>query len=241
MSDLNHPNMETLFSKLDEWRHLAGYPLEARVDALIGLFLPAIIEECCGVEEIHTVVIPQFPLKQSDTNRSDRVDFFALSKDGGQAYLVEIKTDMVSLRPEQKDYLQRASGRPLSKIMAEIVEVAAASSRSRRKYLHLLHALSEMGLLELGERLRDKIRCVEAAGTRSLIGEIEVLADRNTKPVVVFIQPTTRGASDVGNFSYITFDEVASVVTNCGELGELLATHLGRWKENAGGIPPSRA
>ena len=187
------------------------------------------------------MVIPQFPLKQPDTNRSDRVDFFALSKDGGQVYLVEIKTDMGSLSPKQEAYLQRASDRPLRKIMAEIIEVAAASSWSRRKYLHLLHALSEMGLLELGEKLREKIRCVEAAGTRSLIGEIEVLADRNTKPVVVFIQPMTGGASTEGDFRCITFDEVASVVTNCGELGELLATYLGRWKEDAGGIPPSRA
>ena len=241
MSEPNHPNIETLFRKLDEWRHLAGYPLEARVDALIGLFLPKIIEECCGAPEIHPVVIPQFPLKQPDTNRSHRVDFFALSKDREQTYLVEIKTDMWSLNRAQEAYLKRASDRPLKKTMNEIVEVAASSARSRRKYFHLLHALSEMGLLELGDTLRDKIRRADTSNTKRLINKIEVRAGHNPKPVVVFLQPRDGTPSIESDFRCITFDEAASVVKNCGELGELLARYLGRWKEDAGESPPCRA
>ena len=34
MPETEHPTIETLFSNLDKWRHFAGYPLEARVDAL---------------------------------------------------------------------------------------------------------------------------------------------------------------------------------------------------------------
>lgn len=68
------------------------------MDALIGLFLPKVIEGSLGVGEMHPVVFPQFPLKKSDNNQSDKVDFLALSKDGGSAFLVEVKTDMGSRR-----------------------------------------------------------------------------------------------------------------------------------------------
>ena len=78
MTDSEQPTMETLFNHLDRWRHFAGFPLEPRVDALFGLFLPKVIEDCCGVEEMHPHVIPQFPLKKTDNNQSAKVDFFAL-------------------------------------------------------------------------------------------------------------------------------------------------------------------
>ena len=242
MSESDHPNIETLFSKLDKWRNLAGYPLEPRVDALIGLFLPRVIEECCEIPEMHTLVIPQFPLKQPGTNRSDRVDFFALSKDRGQAYLVEVKTDMGSLRPAQGTYLKRVSDKPLNEILTEIVKIAAASSsQSRKKYFHLLHALCEMGLMSFGNELKDKIRRVETAGTTKLIREIKVCAGRNLKPVVVFVQPRDGGPSTKGDFRCISFDEVAGVVESCGKLGEVLAKYLKRWKTDAGTSPPCKA
>ena len=47
---------------------------------------------------MHPRVIPQFPLKKTTNNQSDKVDFLTLSKDGGRAFLVEIKTDMGSRR-----------------------------------------------------------------------------------------------------------------------------------------------
>ena len=98
MTTPEHPTLETLFRNLDRWRHFAGFPLEARVDAMIGLFLPKVIEDALGVGKMHPMVIPQFPLKKKDNNQSDKVDFLALSKDDGKAFLVEIKTDMGSRR-----------------------------------------------------------------------------------------------------------------------------------------------
>ena len=106
-----YPTIETLFCNLDRWRHFAGFPLEARVDAMIGLFLPKVIEDALGVGDMHSMVIPQFPLKKSDNNQSDKVDFLALSKDGRRAFLVEIKTDMGSRREGQHEYLSRARER----------------------------------------------------------------------------------------------------------------------------------
>ena len=119
LTDSEQPTMETLFNHLDRWRHFAGFPLETRVDALFGLFLPKVIEDCCGVEEMHPHVIPQFPLKKTDNNQSAKVDFFALSRDGGRAFLIELKTDMSSRRKEQYDYLRGARERGMTRILSE--------------------------------------------------------------------------------------------------------------------------
>ena len=149
--------METLFANLDRWRHFAGYPLEARVDALIGLFLPKVLEDHCGAGEMHPHVIPQFPLKKAENNQSDKVDFFAVSKSGDRAYLVEVKTDMDSLRLLQHEYLSEARIRGLARVLSEFKEIAVAS-KSRKKYFHLISTLSEMGLLSLPEELKQMMR-----------------------------------------------------------------------------------
>ena len=104
--------------------------------------------------EMHPVVIPQFPLKKRDNNQSDKVDFLALSKDGGRAFLVEIKTDMGSRREGQHEYLSRVRERGMACILSELKEIAEVS-KSRKKYLHLLSALSEMGLLALPRELEE--------------------------------------------------------------------------------------
>ena len=140
MTTSERPTIETLFRNLDRWRHCAGFPLEARVDAMIGLFLPKVIEDALGVGEMHPMVIPQFPLKKRDNNQSDRVDFLALSKDGARVFLVEVKTDMGSRREGQHEYLRRVKERGMACILSEFKEIAMAS-KSRKKYLHLLSAL----------------------------------------------------------------------------------------------------
>ena len=153
MTTSEHPTIETLFSNLDRWRHFAGFPLEARVDALIGLFLPKVIEDALGVGEMHPGVIPQFPLKKTTNNQSDKVDFLALSKDGGKAFLVEIKTDMGSRREGQHEYLSRARERGMACILCEVKEIAMAS-KSRKKYFHLLSGPVGNGALGVTEGTR---------------------------------------------------------------------------------------
>ena len=159
--------MEALFNNLDRWRHFAGYPLELRVDALFGLFLPKVIEARCGVKDVLPQVIPQFPLRQTRNNRSDKVDFFALSRDGGRALLIEIKTDMEFQREEQHKYLSRARERGMPCILSDFKKIAQAS-KSRRKYLHLISALAEMGLLGLSKELKEKMRNEEPSSLTSL-------------------------------------------------------------------------
>ena len=173
MTVTEHPTIETVFSNLDRWRHFAGYPLEARVDALVGAFLPKAIEGSVGVGEMHPMVIPQFPLKKSDNNQSDKVDVLGLSKDGRREFLIEIKMDMGSRREGQQEYLSRARERCMVCILSELKEIAKAS-KSQKKYFHLLNALSEMGLLALPRELEEMMLRGNARGSTKLIGQIDI-------------------------------------------------------------------
>ena len=240
MTTSEHPTIETLFSNLDRWRHFAGFPLEARVDALIGLFLPKVIEDALGVGEMHPVVIPQFPLKKRDNNQSDKVDFLALSKDGGKAFLVEIKTDMGSRREGQHEYLSRARERGMASILSELKDIAKAS-KSRKKYLHLLSALSEMELLTLPIDLKEKILRMETRGSTKLIAEIDVCHFTAPQIEVIFVQPRKYQSDGQRGFRYIYFDEFAYSIEQLGELGYLVAQYLRRWKADAGISPPEKA
>ena len=233
MTDSEQPTVETLFDSLDRWRHFAGYPLEPRVDALFGLFLPKIIEECCGVEEMDPNVIPQFPLKKIENNQSDKVDFFAVSKDGLRPFLIELKTDMGSKTAEQNEYLIRAQKRRIAGILCDFKNVAAAS-KYRRKYFHLISALSDLRLLKLPPELEEKICEQKTRGSTRLIGEIEVIPSADTTVEVVFIQPRTSDTADQKEFSHIHFDKVAASIEGCGELGCLFANYLRRWEKDAG-------
>ena len=238
MSDQGHPTMETLFANLDRWRHFAGYPLEARVDALIGLFLPKVLEDHCGAGEMHPHVIPQFPLKKAENNQSDKVDFFAMSKSGDRAFLIEFKTDMDSLRLEQHEYLSQARKRGLARILSEFKEIAVAS-RSRMKYFHLISALSEMGLLSLSEDQRQMIRNGTTRGSTRLIQDIEVRDSNESKAEVIFVQPHNHEVDRQNGFHHIYFDEFANRIQSAGELGCLLAGYLRRWETGPGCRPPS--
>ncbi len=241
MNDTEHPTLDTVFANLDRWRHFAGYPLEPRVDAFMGLFLPKVIENRCSAKEVNPQLLPQFPLKKPYNNQSDKVDFLAVTKDVTRAFLVEIKTDMGSLRKGQRDYLDRARHKGLARLLSEFKEIVKASSGSRRKYFHLLTALSEMRLLRLPPKLEEMVHCGETKGTTGLIEEIEIRVPGDSKLEVVFVQPTLVGSEPTDGFRHICFGEFAHVIDGSGQLGSLLAHYLRRWITDPGACPSREA
>ena len=244
LTNSEHSTMETLFSNLDRWRHFAGYPLEARVDALFGLFLPKVIEDNCGVKEMHPEVVPQFPLKETGNNQSNKVDFFALSRDGGRAFLIELKTDMASRTEKQHEYLSRAREKGMACILSEFKTIAGAKgmhSNRRKKYFHLISALSEMGLLGLSKELEEKIRNVQPRSLAKFTSEIEVRPSTGSKIEVIFVQPKKDDSDGQEGFRHIYFHEFANSIQSCGELGRLFASYLGRWKTDPGRCTPKKA
>ena len=70
-----------VFSLLDQWRHLPAYQLERRADIFFGLFLPHVLDDYLRPSElaVDTRLIPEFPLRQQGSNRSDKADYFALA------------------------------------------------------------------------------------------------------------------------------------------------------------------
>ena len=134
---MSHPDMAVLLDLLDGWRHLPSYSLEPRANAMFGMFLPDVLGRHLAPRGI-TVdprVIPEFPLGQRGTKRSDKVDYFAVSRDRKHAFLVELKTDMVSFRGSQEDYLERAVERCLGALLRDIVSMAQTGNpRARRKH-----------------------------------------------------------------------------------------------------------
>ena len=237
MNKIKHPTLDALFDNLDQWRHFAGYPLETRVDAIMALFLPKVIEDCCGVEEMNAQMIPQFPLKKRNTNHSYKVDFLAVSKNARRGFLVEIKTDMGFRSDPQLDYLEKARQRGLACILSELKKIAKANKDKRRKYLHLLGALSKMKLMGMPTELRKMIRSGKIRHWCTRIDEIDIRVPGDSKLEVIVVQPCNDASGQRGTFRYIYFEEFADVMDSSGELGALLACYLSKWRDDPATLP----
>ena len=237
MSQAVRTDIETLLELFNKWRHIASYQLEPRVDALFAMFFPVVFAKHLNVE-IYPEVIPQFPLKKSsENNEAFRADFIALSKDGTQAYFVEIKTDMTSRNPDQDRYLGEAMARGPARILAEFKEIAKASDKGNRlKYFHIMSSLSDLGVIDLPCNLEDTMYAHVSRGVFDLIDEVEVRPPHEFE--IVYIQPEDYQSSVEGTH-YINFEQFAEVITTQGETGEVFAKYLRKWAcEKAGQVRP---
>ena len=231
-------NFAALLDCLDAWRHLPAYQLERRADIFFGLYLPGVLDLYLrprGVA-IDPRIIPEFPLGQGDTNLSDKVDFFAVSQDREYAFLIELKTDMSSLRERQEATLKRAVERGLDALLNDIKAMAKARDpQTRRKYFHLLKAVSALDLMTLPAELEDRIYgppvgvydCIDRIAIRSALPTIGV----------IHILPKKVDGKDCIDFEYF-----ATIVEGRGELGRRFAGSLRNWASTkAGGRRPGQA
>lgn len=185
-------------------------------------------------------VIPQFPLKKTaDTNHAYRVDFLALSKDLKTAFLVELKTDMGSKSKDQEKYLEEARNKGLAYILSELIGIAS-NSDSRKKYVHLLVALSNLGILILPCQLITAMSKRKPRYSENLVNKVKVSLSTCTKIEVVVIQPKPEEKTERKDFRYIYFDQVADIIEEEGELGELFACYLRKWTTDPGNRPANK-
>ena len=245
-----HLGMEDFFGLLDKWRHFPAFPLEPRSETLFALFLPMVLRECKSVGvKVKPQIIPQFPLKHDKSNQSDKVDFFALSEDGqpedGQrGFLIELKTDMRSVRLGQEKYLTKAMQKSMDEILHGYKEIAKSSTDkkyARQKYFYMSHVLAELGLIKLPRKLEDTIypsnsRGVSISKVDKLINMI-CIPKLPFKPEVVYIQP--KHGKEIEGFKYIYFEDFAKSVESQGDLGEMFAGYLRKWIEDPANQPPS--
>ena len=222
---MTHPDIAALFDLLDQWRHLPSYRLEPRADVVFGLFLPHALDRHLASRGIAVEprIIPEFPLGQRDTKRSDKADFFAVSRNRKHAFLVELKTDMGSLRDTQENYLSRAVERGLAALLHDIRSMAKARNpQARRKYFHLVKAIAEFDLMippgELQNRIYDS--------PSGVYGYIDRIRIPSTLPdiEVIHVLPDTVEGKDC-----IDFESFATVAEDRGEIGKRFAASLRSW------------
>ena len=239
---MTNPTIDGVFELLDARRHLPKYQLELRASPFFELFLLDVLNAHYKPLVFREIIIPEFPLKKAN-NQSDNADFFALSEDGKCALLIELKTDMGSLRDDQSKYLKKASETELKSLVDEIISISTSkNTKQRKKYVHLLKRLSELELVNVDQDVYEKARPEIPSGLRTAI--VSGVKNKDTvpglKPKVVYILPSCNPANkreekllkEVKEFAeIICFEEFAKVAEKRGPLGKRFAKSLRRWAE----------
>lgn len=209
---------------------------------LFALFLPTVLQHHFNMG-IKPLIIPQFPLKKKKNNRSNNVDFFALSEDGKEGFLLELKTDMGSISEEQKRYLGRAKCRGMREILEDLKSVVHAS-KEKQKYYYLLKALSDLCLINLPDTLEDTVYPddPQEVNNREVneLGRKICILKTPCKLEVVYIQPREyeNPKDKIIRFRYIYFNELADIVESQGNMGGLFAGYLRKWEKDPANHPP---
>lgn len=205
-----------IFETLDHWRHLPAYQIERRVDIFFAMYLPYALEACCNVK-IKEHLVPEFPIKKKYSHRSYKADYLAISKDGGRAFLIELKTDMKSRRKKQDDAYKRAENMGLRRLVEEIIRIRR-KTKQQRKYGELLDLLAKLDIV------------CPAAKRKSLFSKQKINEYRNmvekSEPniEILYIQPESSSTNNV-----ITFYQFADAIEGRGEVATLFAGYLRRW------------
>lgn len=221
---MSAPSVAAIFDRLDAWRHFPAYQLERRADIFFSFYLPQALTQATGVE-VEPQLVPEFPLKKLDSYQSDKVDYLAVSKDGSRVFLVELKTDLASLRISQHDYLLRAQARGLSGLLHDLCAIVGSSSKSaRRKYYHLLESLASLGLIELPHDLERFTFAAASQGFTKCLASVVVPA-HEAKLDIVYVQPRA-----IGDRTCISFEQLAAIARSYGDPFSLrFAASLERW------------
>ena len=256
-----YPSVSQIFNLLNDWRHLPAYSLETRAAPFFAVFMRDVLSSHFG-HEVHEILIPEFPLRigtlYNDEERerlqpvpspdqSYNVDYVAFAKnrknseDKRAVYLVELKTDMESRRPQQDKYLYAARKKGLPALVKGIRKISK-KSKKKQKYVNLLSRLSAPGI-ELVSIPDDSLLYKKTfpnvvRGWSDAVKQLKITDRVFPNVEVVYVQPNKEDHPDKLGFNYIYFDEVASVVERCGDLGVMFANYLRQWKKPAGSRDP---
>ncbi len=248
-----------VFRLMDNWRHLPGYRLEARSAPIFALFLRDVLSRRLNVD-LHPLIIPEFPLhavtlygkekldemragkkRAPRDNQSYNVDYVAFSRNRQTAFLVELKTDMSMLSRAQEEYLCLARERKLGPLVSGIVEICK-ESKKRRKYVHLLHHLANLGLVSMDQRdaLYEETFPTPKSGWKKVFESVKATVDGKLQSTrIIYIQPRMPNEEKrKDDFEYIDFDQVADIVQSLGDLGRVFADYLRAWRRDPGKLEP---
>lgn len=225
--------VDLLFDQMDRWRHFPNYQLERRADIFFALYLPEVVQAKVGFP-VRAEMIPEFPVRigtifpniQSD--KSYKIDYIALSAALDQAVIVELKTEMLSRRVEQDEYLLAARQVGLPGLLAGLLDIFRATN-SKRKYFRLLQYLESLDLLQIPTSLKEIMARSHLQGANQASRQI-VITRIPIQSRIVYVQPTGEG-EDV-----ISFEEFAKVVEKHDDpMSQRFAESLRRWAATRAG------
>ena len=151
--------LDTLFDRMDAWRHFPNYQFERRVDIFFALYLPEVLEAKLGFP-MRPELAPEFPVRigtiypKIPIDKSYKIDYVALSALSDKTVFVELKTEGISLRPAQDKYLRAAQRMGLPRLLEGLLEIFRAT-KSKLKYFCLLEHLESMDLLRIPASMKE--------------------------------------------------------------------------------------
>jgi len=223
----------TLFDRMDAWRHLPNYQLERRADLFFSLYLAEVLEDKLGFP-VQKQFVPEFPVRigtiypHIPTNKSFKIDYLALSQDAKKAIFVELKTEGVSRRDKQDQYLLASSKTGLHNLLGGILEIFRVTT-SKRKYFCLLEDLENMGLLRIPDEMKKIMSSPTLRRANELSKDIKIIT-KATEATIVYIQPN---GNDPGIISFADFSAVVKKYND--PLSQRFAQSLLEWADRKAG------
>jgi hypothetical protein len=158
---------DELIESLEQNILLPAYSAERRIDLFVELWLPEILSQYYQNKGPVKMVVPEFPLKHENSNRSDKLDFLCLFEETKQPIFVELKTDIHSLEDsftkvkeiagevekvtQAYHYIKQASN--WKKCIEGLGEIIRSQKNFdyRKKYLKILIRMYSTGIISLGD------------------------------------------------------------------------------------------
>ncbi len=230
--------IDTLFDRMDAWRHFPNYQLERRADVFFALYLVEVLEARLGFP-LCPDLIPEFPVRigtiypdDPSNNQSCKIDYVALSAARDKVVLVELKTEVRSRRGKQDEYLLAAQKAGLCTLLEGLLDIFRAT-HAKRKYFCLLAYLERMGLLRLPEGMKEIMAQPTLRGVSQASRQVEIQVDP-AESLIRYVQPN--GAER----NVITFHDFAAVVRKHDDpVSQRFARSLFRWANVQAGEKPA--
>jgi hypothetical protein len=230
--------IDHLFDLLNRWRHLPAYQLERRADVLFAMYLPAFLSDHLGVP-IRPELIPEFPVRlgtiypsgpAKQQNLSCKIDFLAMSRDGSRVLFVELKTDGLSRRQRQDDYLSEAQRAGMPALLRGLLSIFEQTN-AKAKYAHLLKLLESVDLLTLPSSFHERLATARWRGFRTDLADIRI-DERPREIVIVYLQPHEAETGEIG------FESLANWLdrTQADAFSRTFSESLRRWARSPAGV-----
>ncbi|MBC8207091.1 MAG: hypothetical protein ISR85_06265 [Kiritimatiellales bacterium] len=225
--------IDTLFNRMDAWRHLPNYQLERRADLFFSLYLPEVLEAKLGFP-VAEQIAPEFPVRigtiypDIPIDKSYKIDYVALSADADKAILVELKTEGLSRRDNQDKYLLASREVGFPALLGGVLDIFRATN-SKRKYFALLEHLESMGLLRIPADMKEIMSRPGLQGVTEASHGVAVTASV-TDSIIVYVQPNGSG-DDIINFE----DFRAVVQKHDDPVSQRFAQSLTEWASTKAG------